>query len=751
MLLLYAVTLFLSATLMFLIQPMFAKIVLPLLGGTPAVWNTCMVFYQTILLAGYVYAHLITTRLSFRQQVLVHLGVLALPILTLPISLTYDSPPPTGTNPIPWLLLALAMSVGLPFFVISTTAPLLQRWFAESGHPEAKDPYFLYGASNLGSLVALLGYPFLVEPRLRIVEQSWGWTVGYGLLALLVVPCAMVVWRTTKSAYSDSTNVAFQNTGNPNYDGEMARDEDVPLVTPGQRLHWIALAFVPSSLLLGVTTYVTTDIASAPLLWVIPLAIYLFTFVLVFARRPWVTHEFWVRAHGFAILPLLILFFLGRAGVAWILLPLHLMVFFLTAMVCHGEFARRRPSAAHLTEFYLCMSFGGMLGGMFNSLVAPLIFPTIVEYPLVLVLGCLLRPDLSQTVRGVADRLWDVVWPLTLAGALLGVTTLATYRSWEFDTTGMILMASLAGIVCYSFRGRPIRFGLGAATILVSGAVQVAAQNQFLMTERSFFGVLRVRSVEEDGRFHQLLHGSTLHGSQSLDEACRREPLTYYHRQGPIGQVFEVFSKEAAKPHVAVIGLGAGTLACYGEPGQHWTFYEIDPAVERIARDTRYFTFLHDCKAKVDVVLGDARLSMAQAPNGHFGIIVLDAFSSDAIPIHLITREAVQGYLEKLADDGVLAFHISNKYLLLHSVVASLAADLGLECRAQGMQINEADSKLGFAPSDWVLLARRAADLGPLANDPRWKPLPSERGTRVWTDDYSNVLRVIRFGEFRSR
>lgn len=340
------------------------------------------------------------------------------------------------------------------------------------------------------------------------------------------------------------------------------------------------------------------------------------------------------------------------------------------------------------------------------------------------------------------------VLPLSLGAVLVGINALGTYNAWNFEMTGTILVSSLAGIVCYSFRERPIRFGLGAAAILVSGGIHLTAQNQALLTERSFFGVLRVCSVQE-GTFHELLHGNTLHGEQYRDEARRREPLTYYDRQGPIGQVFETFSGDAAKPHVAAVGLGTGTLACYAQPGQQWTFYEIVPAVERIARDPRYFTYLHDCDAEVNVVLGDARLSLTQAPDGHFGIIVLDAFSSDAIPVHLITREALQGYLAKLAVEGILAFHISNQHPRLHPVLANLAVDADLECRVQEQRISEADSKAFKCPSDWVLMARRAAGLGPLANDPRWRPLPPEPGARVWTDDYSNVLSVMRFGEFR--
>lgn len=751
MYMLYAFTLFLSATLLFLIQPMFAKAILPELGGTPAVWNTCMVFYQAMLLIGYVYAHLSTAYLNTRTQTLVHLVVLVLPTLVLPVSLLSCSHVPVEANPIPWLLLTLLTSVGLPFFVVSTTAPLLQSWFAETSHPDAQNPYFLYSASNLGSLLALLAYPTVVEPRLGIIEQAAGWSAGYRLLILLVVACVAVLWYTKRRDRVHSCNRSPRAaTSMSIIEQKSGGTDSYAAVTQAVRLRWIILSFVPSSLLLGVTTHITTDIASVPLLWVIPLALYLLSFVLVFARHRWGTHDFWVRSHAFILVPLMICFSLGNVAVVWIVLALHLLAFFLASMVCHGELALQRPSASRLTDYYLCMSFGGMLGGMFNSLLAPLVFPTILEYPLILVLGCFLRPDLSGLERRFKSTVLDVVLPLALAGLLVTANALIARNSWSLNTGGLILVSSLAGIACYSFRERPVRFGLGTAAILMNGFIQYSSQDPVLLTERSFFGVLRVRSVKE-GHFHQLSHGNTLHGAQCLDKDRRREPLTYYHRQGPIGQVFHVFSGQTTKQRVAAVGLGVGTLACYGESGQQWSFYEIDPAVERIARDKRYFTYLSDSDAEVKVVLGDARRSLAHESDGSFGLIILDAFSSDAIPIHLITREAVRGYLDKLADDGIMAFHISNRHLRLHSVLASVADNLGLECRQQEFRVTDTDLKEFYYPSDWVLMARRTTDFGPLASDTRWRTPSIEPAMRVWTDEYSNILSVLHFGETKQQ
>ncbi len=737
MLAFFALSLFVSATLLFWVQPMFAKMVLPLLGGTPAVWNTCMVFYQAALLAGYVYAHVSAKWLGVRWQAVLHVGWLGLALVVLPVGIPGGWVPPAAGPPVPWLLLLLLVSVGLPFFVLSTTAPMLQQWFAHTRHHAARDPYFLYAASNLGSMVALLGYPSLLEPHLRLIHQSYAWSLGYGLLALLILSCAGILWRSSRAGGQEA---AKGKAGEP----EAARADVPETLTAGRRLKWVALSFAPSSLLLGVTTYISTDIAAVPLIWVVPLALYLLTFVLVFARRPLLRPELAARWQPVAVLPLAILFLWDLQAEGNLVLPLHLLAFFFLAMVCHGELARSRPSTAHLTEFYLWLSVGGVLGGLFNALVAPLVFTSVVEYPLAIVLACLLRPA-SVGHSPLKDLSWrDLAWPLGFGVLLALLVTMVKASAAEVTVTGVTVMVScFAALVCYGFASRPLRYGLGVGAIFLVGVLYSSGDYPVLHQERSFFGVLQVRA-DATGQYHFLYHGTTLHGAQNLDPQHRREPLTYFIPTGPVGQMFNAFIHKPSHQKVAVIGLGTGSLSSYAWEGQSWTFFEIDPAVERLARDPLYFTFLEDCPAEVEVVLGDARLTLARAPDEAYDLIIFDAFSSDAVPTHLISREALSLYLTKLADGGMLMFHISNRYLDLKPVLANLAADAGLVCRYQDYQVNETEQATYGSRSTWVVMARSQEDLGGLAQDERWtQPNPDPR-VGLWTDEYSNILSVFR-------
>jgi hypothetical protein len=716
---------------------MFTKMVLPLLGGTPSVWNTCMVFFQAALLAGYLYAHAAPKWLGVRRQAAFHLGLLALIILTLPIGVSQGWTPPQTSNPFAWLLLLLLVSVGLPFFIVSTTAPLLQKWFSHSGHAAARDPYFLYGASNLGSMLALVGYPLLVEPYLRLKHQAWAWAGGYALLLGLIALCGATLWR--------SMNLLADN-------GEAAEAEISPPLAPptlSRRAWWVLLAFAPSSLLLGVTNYLSTDIASVPLLWVIPLAIYLLTFVLVFARKPLLPHRIMLLIQPFLVIPIVMLFFVRSEVGSWQFFLLHLLAFFCIAMVCHGELMQARPPAAQLTEFYLWMSVGGVLGGIFNALVAPVVFSTVIEYPLIIVLACMLRPDMApegpQWYRQARHRRWlDLALPLGLAALLAGLS-LGFDRVPDFQKRfALLLVSCLAGVLCYSFREHPRRFALGLGVIILAGIWYPVEAARTLHTERNFFGVLRVKQQEVDGyRVHSLRHGNTLHGAQFFDPARSREPLLYFHRTGPLGGLFAAFGGGGSWREVGIIGLGTGSIASYAQPGQHYTYYEIDPAVEQVARDPRYFTYLADCPAKVDVVLGDARLSLQGAPAGHHDLFILDAFSSDSIPLHLITREALALYLAKLKDTGIMAFHISNRYLDLMPVLGNLAREAGLACLVQeDRKLTEADLKELKLGSIWVVMARQPRYLAPLAASPGWRPL-SGNDAAPWTDDFSNILTVF--------
>lgn len=386
MVLLFALSLFVSAGLMFWIEPMFGKMILPKLGGTPSVWNTCIAFYQMVLLGGYVYTHVAIKWLGVKRQAIVHLILLSSVLITLHIGVAEGYTQPVALNPIPWLFVLLLVSLGLPFFVISATAPMLQKWFVATGHPSAKNPYFLYGASNLGSMVALLGYPFLVEPFFPLGVQSKAWSVGYVLLVILILGCAIKVWKSS-AAVTESLNFRAE----PQVQMVPLTTETTSNLKIGQRIRWILLSFAPSSLLLGVTNYITIDIAQIPLLWIVPLAIYVITFILVFAPKAILSHRLMLWAQPFLLVPLIIPFYWGFTVISWIMIPLHLLLFFVTSMVCHGELANSRPSTLHLTEYYLWLSVGGVLGGLFNAIAAPIVFNTLAEYPLAIVLACFLR------------------------------------------------------------------------------------------------------------------------------------------------------------------------------------------------------------------------------------------------------------------------------------------------------------------------------------------------------------------------
>jgi SAM-dependent methyltransferase len=781
---LFAATLFLSAALLFLVQPMIAKMILPLLGGTPAVWNTCMVFFQTMLLAGYLYAYFAPCRLGVRRHATIHLGILALPFLALPLlalplvlARETDIPPPWSAwidgavailpplgsvHPIAWLVVLLAVSVGLPFFVLSTTAPLLQQWFADSDHPSAHDPYFLYGASNVGSLAALAAYPLLVEPYLTLWTQCSVWIAGYALLVAFNIACAVFFWSLPNQAANEERpfpppaeeleSVLARYRANLLAESRPYLPTFPDNIRWSLRCKWLALAFVPSSLLLGVTSFLATDVASAPLLWVVPLALYLLTFVLAFARFPLIPPQLT------RILPIVLLlqpFLLAATNLrpAWALFAVHWLSFFLIATCCHGELARLRPGTRRLGEFYLWLSLGGVLGGVFNALVAPLLFDSLVEYPISLVLACFLMP-----VVGERPRLgWlDLLIPLGLLLLMLGLQSVAAH------VTPLALWATLwfglptATIYLTSLR-RPLRFGLCLGAMFLVGVAPPSNQPNRLdlvAQARSFFGVVRVHDyARADGMsVRSFVHGSTLHGRQILsdDPATRRQPLTYYFRNAAIGQLFDNLARRSdhARRRVAVLGLGAGTLAAYAEAGQSWTFFEIDPLVASMAR--QHFHFLADAEgrgASVRVVLGDARRELRHAPDAAFDLILADAFSSDAIPMHLLTREALALYLAKLGDDGILAFNISNRYLDLEPVLGTLATEaklVGRSFRETREQIAEDDWRAGKTPSHWIVLARRAESFGGLpVSRAGWSPL--RVGEEPWTDDFSNLLSVLKW------
>jgi hypothetical protein len=785
---LYMVTIFLSAFLLFAVQPMFTKMALPRAGGSPAVWNTSMVFFQAVLLAGYLYAHLSTHILGLKRQTILHALVLLAAFLFLPIGLEADTTPPASASPIPWLLGVLAVSVGIPFFAISATAPLLQKWFANTDHAYSGDPYFLYGASNLGSWLALLSYPVIVEPLLGVRAQSVVWMLGYAALVALIFACAVLLWRRYRPEIAAATTEALENF--------VTREVTWPV-----RGRWVLLSLVPSALLLGATLHIGSYIAAVPFLWIIPLSLYLLTFVFVFARRPLIPPKFWMWAQLITV-PMVAIFF--ETSQIYVLLVLHLAAMFASTMVLHGELARLRPPPAKLTEFYLWMSVGGVLGGILSAIVAPLIFDSVYEYPIALLLAMLLRPRATQAsrvgtwlanVRPIAfvrdslrsnaagraltqpvllDFLLPALLYLIIAENRLRQSLMnsafvvwgwiyAAFGRFMGDYAIMATTLENTGKVAYTLvvllalillgARRPLRLALAMFVVLI-----VLTPGLFWKTGdqlariRSFFGVTTIYVNRVDttpgpltsstSRFHYLVHGVTIHGVQFMD--VPRLPVSYYTERGPVGHFFASIRPTMESPalRVGVLGLGAGALACYMRPQDQLTFYEIDPVVEQVARDPDYFRFLQECGS--DVLLGDGRLTVAKEPDASFDVIFLDAFSGDGIPVHILTREAIQLYFRKLKPGGKLMVHITNTFVNLLPVVADLAKDANLA--ALTVDYSPSPATFFALPTTWVVLARRPQDIAVLKEGYLpWGEIPPVKPVRTWTDDFSNVFSALKW------
>ncbi|QQG35550.1 MAG: fused MFS/spermidine synthase [Micavibrio aeruginosavorus] len=698
--------------------------VLPLLGGTPAVWNTAMMFFQVMLLGGYAYAHLTSKYLGIRAQALLHLGLLGLCLLALPIAIPQGwSAPPVTDNPMPWLLGMMTAAIGGPFFVIAGTAPMLQRWFSATDHPDAHNPYFLYAASNFGSMTALIFYPLLIEPLLGVQQQSQIWMMGYLLLALLIAITGFV------SRHSRALPAAIADTRLP-----------ANSMTPTNRMRviWLALSFIPSSLMLGVTTYITTDIAAVPLLWVVPLALYLLTFIIVFSRGCTLSLARTYRWQALSLILVALLFIRDPLKVKAIAASLHLIAFFLCALTCHLALAHRRPTPHHLTEFYLFISLGGVLGGVFNSLLAPLIFVIPLEYALILGLS-VLAPFISGDMKFNPQDLRKDCKPALTAIILSGIALMPTKSA----AIMIMVMAGIGVALVKLSRRASCTFACVFLIVLtLDPGFDWYQLGRSLHMERNFFGVIRVTSSEKGG-MRMLLHGTTLHGTQALDETYRLSPISYYAAGSPGGQVFGMLSDiRGHEPQsVAMLGLGVGSTACFFEKGRDFIFYEIDPAMKRIAEDKNLFTYLSDCGSPYRIVMGDGRLRIAEAPDASYDMIFLDAFSSDSIPMHLLTKEAFDIYFRKLKPKGLIVIHISNRFLDLSPVVTALGKAMNAQTRFS--------YNLGrlLAPPDIVM---QGSIFGVMTRNPDLLAIIDERYTKwepysgieipVWTDDYANII-----------
>ena len=664
----YAATIFLSSFLLFLVQPLIARLILPWFGGSAAVWTTCMLFFQVLLLAGYAYAHGVARR---RYEPLVHSVLLVAAIATLPIMPAETWKPAGDAEPISRILLLLGATVGLPYFLLASTSPLVQAWFARA-RPSA-NPYRLFALSNLASLLALLGYPLVVEPYLSAREQVSAWSWLFGAFAVL---CAALAWRTPRADAQASLAQATQRPA--------ARDF----------AWWLALSATGSVMLLAVTNHLTQNVASVPLLWLVPLTLYLATFIIAFEGGAWYQPRY--------LWPVLLI---ALIAMAWLLvdteyhyqLALQLGVFlaglFVGCLFCHSELYRTRPAPAHLTAFYLTVSAGGALGGLLVAVVAPLVFTGYFE------LGA-------------------------------GLAALAVLAALRFLSVGRV--AYLTSLI--------VVLGVGACATYDG----FRHQRDVIVAKRSFYGVLRVKeygAAGEDSHLRRLVHGTIMHGEQYMSAARRRTPTTYYTESSGIAAA--IHAKEDHPVRVGVIGLGTGTIAAYGRPGDVYRFYDIDANVVRIAREE--FTFLADSRASVEIALGDARLTLEREPPQGFDVLAVDAFSSDAIPVHLITREALQTFLRHMKPDGVVAFHVSNRFLDLIPVVARLAKELDLQAALIADDPDDEDDTSFKSRSDWVLVSRDAAALKtPAIVEAGAAPAEDRPGWRTWTDDYSNLVQILK-------
>lgn len=730
---------FLSALLLFGVQPMFTRMVLPQLGGSPSVWSVAMVFFQTMLLAGYAYAHWLSAARRWIVPVAIHLTLLVAAGLTLPLGIAQGWGEPPGQAPELWLLGLFTVSIGLPFFALAAHNPLLQTWFVRTGHRDGKDPYFLYAASNIGSFLALLSYPILLEPAFSLRVQVWLWSGGFVVLALLVAVCGFFLLRSPPGA--EQVHVTPRAADRPNW------------LMLGR---WIFLSAVPSGLLVAVTVHISTDVAAAPLLWVIPLSLYLLTWVLVFARRPIFSQEIMLLLQPFAIAGIVVLLLFGSAVPLIPNLTAHLLAFFVIAMACHGELARTRPKPAHLTAFYVSLSFGGMVGGLFAGLFAPSVFSWVAEYPILAVAAVLCRPftplpvkELEQYITPAMRKIWRNAeawfWPAAALVALALITpALFGWRVNYANTSQLNAVVLTLVAVSILFLSDPRKSVIAIALALTVMRIYPTDEGRS-ETLRSFFGITRIFEPA-DRKFRVLMHGSTIHGAQRLltddgkPETGPPEPLTYYHDDSAMVVAIDAVRERKAGPlRAAVIGLGAGSLACRIEPGETWRFFEIDPLVIKIARDPKRFTFISECAPDVPIVLGDARLTLAKEPDGVYDLIVVDAYSSDAIPVHLATREAMAIYKAKLAPQGVVVMHISNRHLELQSVVTGIAAANGLKSWVWTNDEEEEDEENYIFSSDVVISAAEPDDIGTLSSAKTWVLTEANPELRTWSDDYSNI------------
>jgi SAM-dependent methyltransferase len=721
---LFILTIVTGSFLLFLTQPMVARMALPRVGGSPSIWNSAMLVYQLLLLGGYAYAHWLA-RLKPRLQIGIHIVLLGIAAFWLPLGLAAMTPSP-DSEPALWVPVFLIASIGPLFFIVSSQAPLMQRWYAlETSRGE---PYTLYAASNLGSFAGLISYPLIVEPTFGLDQQSWLWTILYAVLVLLVAACALTV---------------------PGHAVETSQEEAGPAPTTRQMLHWIILAAIPSGLMLSTTTHLTTDIVAIPLLWVLPLGLYLLSFVIAFAARRGIAN-FITMLSPVVILIAGGLAFSGRVNNPLLQALLGLLLLLAIAVALHSEMFRLRPAVSHLTRFYLAMSVGGVIGGFFCAIMAPLLFDWAYEHPTLILAAAVLVPQYELVPWSPALKR-TLAWTIPAFAFILSFATAAgmlTSLIGNHDIATIVgaILVSLLALACL---GRRWAFAASLfALMLVYDGWATFYQSYEGTRTRSYFGIYQV-SERPDHTARVLTHGTTVHGIQNLAPQLETVPTSYYARRSGVGlAMINADALFGVHPRIAVVGLGTGTLSCYARPNQAWTFFEIDPAMVQVAR-TR-FSFLNRCVPQVRMVLGDARISLARQPANSIDILAVDAFSSDAVPMHLLTREALQVYGRAVQHDGIVLFHISNRNLDLQPVIADLAAREGWNAAMLQYVPDDQEERLNATISVWVALSRNAGTLERLKalsgdESVNWEPVQPRPGFAGWSDDHASILPIINF------
>ena len=726
---------------------MISKLLLPHLGGTPAIWNISMFFFQLILLAGYAYVHYSIAWLGIKKQAFLHGFLLLCGIAVLPLALSTPTDISTTNNPQIWLLVTLVKSVGIPFFLLACNAPLLQYWFANSSHKQADNPYFLYSVSNAGSLIALVGYIIIVEPNIAIPEQLNVWSVIFAVCVAFLLGIAIKSMKYTK---------ANDNTKRISNDHEHIVDEPIGLK---RRLYWLLLAFIPSSLMLGVTTYISTDITSTPLIWLIPLTLYLLTFIIAFSSKNENAYERVTKGHVALLAILLFSTFANNIFPMQVAL-LHLFVFFASAIICHCRLAQIAPSPSHLTSYYLWISIGGVMGGLFNAILAPILFSSSVEYWLMIGLVILVRPQpkkwYDKSSGYLKKILSEIYIPLIFGLGLIAIYYLYKYTNAHYgyadyinNWLGSFLnvtnpFLSISGLIFFiaaiililKSQFRPVRLFTSMLILFVTISVIKHSDNLTILHQhRNFFGITKVVHQKEKN-IHYIQHGTTLHGIESLDKT-----KTVYSYYNAIADIYESNKQYFKQNPYAIAGLGAGTLIHMASPNQEVDMFEIDPDIIEIAKNPEFFTYLSSSKAKQRFYVGDARLEMRKVDDNRYGLIIIDAFSSDAIPMHLMTKQAFELYESKVKSDGVIAIHISSRYLKLKPIIANIAEELNLS--AYYIFYKNKNNKALQTPAKWVVLAKNDEILEPIIKqNADWEKIYSD-GDTPWSDDYSNILEAI--------